>query len=695
MCGIIGVLSDIEAKSKVINGLGILKNRGRDGFGVCTGEQASYSKDISGLKISDANEAFGHSLHSVVSRVFQPIIKEGRFVSNLEIYNWRELNKKYGFCARNDSELLLDLIEKKGTDNLPEILEEIRGVYAFAYWKGNFVYLARDIIGVKPLWYSMSPSFAFASEKKALSFSRSVVELNPREILCYDIKKGSVKKIRRKFFEIVPEASGNIQRTLGKLIIDAVKIRVPERKFGLLFSGGVDSAILAHLLKESGIEFTCYTAALDKSAKDFIYAKKAAKKMDLRLRSRVVGMGQLEKYLEKVVPLIEDSNVVKVGVALPIYAACEMARKDGCRVIFSGLGADELFGGYHRHKKSKEVNKDGLSDILKMYEQNTYRDDVITMSNNLELRVPFLDRELVDFALKIPARYKIRGEENKIILRKLAESLGISRDIAWRKKRAAQYGSRFDHGIEKLAKRQGLSKSEYLKSYRKENVRLGVLSGSGKDSIYALHIMERQNYPVLCLISLVSRNPESYMFHTPNVGLAKLQAEALGIGHIEQKTEGIKEKELEDLEKALRSAKEVYQIEGVVTGALYSNYQRERIEGVCDRVGLKIFSPLWHIDQEEEMRKVVRDFDIVFSSVAAYGLDSSWLGRKITQTDVDRLVQLDKKIGINIAGEGGEFESLVLDGPLFEKKIKIDDFEIIEEKNSARMVVKSARLVDK
>ncbi|MEE8401161.1 MAG: diphthine--ammonia ligase, partial [Candidatus Hydrothermarchaeaceae archaeon] len=112
-------------------------------------------------------------------------------------------------------------------------------------------------------------------------------------------------------------------------------------------------------------------------------------------------------------------------------------------------------------------------------------------------------------------------------------------------------------------------------------------------------------------------------------------------------------------------------------------------------VGLKIFSPLWHIDQEEEMREVVRDFEIVFSSVAAYGLDSSWLGRRITLTDVDRLVQLDKKIGINIAGEGGEFESLVLDGPLFEKRIKIVDFEIIEEKNSARMVVKSARLVDK
>ncbi len=185
------------------------------------------------------------------------------------------------------------------------------------------------------------------------------------------------------------------------------------------------------------------------------------------------------------------------------------------------------------------------------------------------------------------------------------------------------------------------------------------------------------------------------MFHTPNVDLAKLQAEALGIPHIEQITEGIKEKELDDLENALRKAKEEYRIEGVVTGAIRSKYQKERIEKVCERVGLEAFSPIWHIDQETEMRHIVKEFEVVFSSVAARGLDSSWLGRRITETDIDRLVELNKKFGINIAGEGGEFESLVLDGPLFKKRLRIDGIEIIEEKNAARMVVKKASLVDK
>ena len=186
------------------------------------------------------------------------------------------------------------------------------------------------------------------------------------------------------------------------------------------------------------------------------------------------------------------------------------------------------------------------------------------------------------------------------------------------------------------------------------------------------------------------------MFHTQNIGMAKLQAEALGIPHMEQAPEGEKEKELKDLETALERAKEEYKIEGVVTGALFSTYQKERIEKVCEKLGLIAVSPLWHKSQIQMMRDVIEKFEIVFSSVAAEGLDASWLGRKITIEDVNSLIELNRKSGINVAGEGGEFESLVLDGPLFKKRIKIDDFEMTEEsKNTAGMVVKKAKLVNK
>jgi len=130
---------------------------------------------------------------------------------------------------------------------------------------------------------------------------------------------------------------------------------------------------------------------------------------------------------------------------------------------------------------------------------------------------------------------------------------------------------------------------------------------------------------------------------------------------------------------------------------LYSQYQRERIEKICDSLGLKIFSPLWHMDQEKEMRQLVSEgFEVMMSSIAAEGLDKSWLGRKLGKADVDKLVKLHDKIGFHVAGEGGEFESLVTDGPMFKQRIEIEKAEVVSESDIvARFVVKKAKLIKK
>ncbi|KAF5436501.1 asparagine synthase (glutamine-hydrolyzing) [Candidatus Methanophagaceae archaeon] len=186
------------------------------------------------------------------------------------------------------------------------------------------------------------------------------------------------------------------------------------------------------------------------------------------------------------------------------------------------------------------------------------------------------------------------------------------------------------------------------------------------------------------------------MFHTPTVELAALQAEAIGMPIVTKETAGEKEKELDDLRAAFRAAKEEYGIEGVITGALWSTYQKERVERIATEEHLKVFSPLWHTNQETELRLVVSNFEVIFSGVSAYGLDKSWLGRRITLEDVDRLVELNKRFKFNIAGEGGEFESLVLDGPMFKKRVVIQESEIKEEdENTARLVVKKAELAEK
>jgi diphthine-ammonia ligase len=336
---------------------------------------------------------------------------------------------------------------------------------------------------------------------------------------------------------------------------------------------------------------------------------------------------------------------------------------------------------------------------LGMYTRDLYRDDLVAKSQGISLRAPFLATELVDYALRIPASYKLSDDkmENKLILRDIAKDLGLE-EVASRKKRAMQYGSNFLKAIEKLAKRNGFRyKKDYLRTfYPSRNVKLGCLFSSGKDSAYALWLMLKEGYPVECLITIKSRNPESYMFHTPAVDLVELQAEAIGLPLIMKETLGEKEKELEDLRAAFREAKKRYGIEGVITGALRSNYQKERIERIAGEEDLRVFSPLWHTNQETEMRLVVTNFEVFFTGISAYGLDKSWLGRRITVDDVERIVKLDEKISMNIAGEGGEFESLVLDGPMFKKRLVIVESEIVEEdENTARLVVKEAKLVGK
>jgi asparagine synthase (glutamine-hydrolysing) len=708
MCGIVGIFGDREADKKVKLALSVLKNRGQDGFGVASTESLQIRKQVGRFSKFKEMNLLGHSLHSVVGYVPQPLREKGTLVANCEIYNWKELSQRHKFKVKNDAHLLLKLLDQEGVT--PEVLENLDGVYAFAYWNNQEIFLARDILGVKPLWYVQTEeAFYFTSEKKALEKMGlvNIEELNPRHLLRYSLKTKKIDIINRGFFPYLPESTETkeeITKKISLLIDKAISKRIPEKKFGVLFSGGIDSTFIAHALKQKGYKFNCYLTVLDtgkdgKASSDLEFAQKAAKELKLKLKIRKVKSSQLEKYLKKVVPLIEDSNVTKVEVALTLYLACEAAKKDGCKVIFSGLGSEEIFAGYERHKRSTNINQECISGLIKLYERDLYRDDVISMDNNLELRLPFLDKELVGYALKVPEKYKISETSSKIILREIAEAQGIPSDLAWRKKVAAQYGSLLDWGMEKLSRQKGfISRSAFLKKiYPQHNLRLGVLFSSGKDSTYAALVMERQNYQLTCLITLRSENQDSYMFHTPAIELAKLQAQAMDIPLIMCETQGEKETELSDLKKALIQAKKKYKIEGIVTGALFSTYQRDRIEKVCDQVGLKIFSPLWHKPQEMEMQELLtNNFEIIFTGIAAEGLDKSWLNRRITKEDVERLKKLREKLGTNVAGEGGEFESLVLDCPLFKKKLTIEESEIREEsKNVARLVVKKAKLVDK
>jgi len=226
-------------------------------------------------------------------------------------------------------------------------------------------------------------------------------------------------------------------------------------------------------------------------------------------------------------------------------------------------------------------------------------------------------------------------------------------------------------------------------------MRLGVLFSGGKDSTLGLHYAKEKE-EVVCLITLISENKESYMFHTPNINITALQAEALHLPQITKTTPGEKEKELSDLEEAISEAARKFRIKGVVTGAVESVYQAERVQSICNKLDLWCFNPLWKRDQNALLEELLeRRFKVIISGVFAYPLDEKWLGKQIDAALISKLLDLQQKYGISPSGEGGEIETTVLDAPQFKKKIEILDHTTEAKGNSGVFKINKARLVEK
>jgi len=219
-------------------------------------------------------------------------------------------------------------------------------------------------------------------------------------------------------------------------------------------------------------------------------------------------------------------------------------------------------------------------------------------------------------------------------------------------------------------------------------MKCAVLFSGGKDSAYAAFLEKEKGNEIACLITVFSENPESYMFHTPSITKVKKQAEVMKLPLIIQKTKGEKEKELDDLESAINNAIEKFEIEALITGAVDSVYQASRIKEICERSGIKCLNPLWRKNQLKLLEELIENnFDVVIIGVFAYPLNESWLGKKIDKRFLDEVKILEEKYKINVAGEGGEFETFVLNCPLFTKELKIINKEISGNKNSWKMEI--------
>lgn len=222
-----------------------------------------------------------------------------------------------------------------------------------------------------------------------------------------------------------------------------------------------------------------------------------------------------------------------------------------------------------------------------------------------------------------------------------------------------------------------------------------ILYSGGKDSTMAIHHAQQNGDEIYALLTMVSRNDQSYMFHVPAIDMVDYTAAAMELPVIKVITDGIKEEELDDLEKNLTRLK--YKgIEGVYAGAIESEYQKSRIDKICDKLNLVSVSPLWHINPVEYMQEIIDlGFDVILTGVSAYGLDDKWLGRHINKDTLDELINLNEKYGVHVAFEGGEAETLVLDGPMYDRRVVIDEADKLFGVDSGIYDIKKVHLEEK
>ena len=223
-------------------------------------------------------------------------------------------------------------------------------------------------------------------------------------------------------------------------------------------------------------------------------------------------------------------------------------------------------------------------------------------------------------------------------------------------------------------------------------MKLAALFSGGKDSTYAAHLEENGGHIVSIFACMRPARRDSYMFHGVNIHLAPLLAEAQGKALASAPSSGEKDREVEELRRLI----ELLNVKGIVSGAIASNYQRDRVDTICGELGIIHLSPLWGKDPQELLETEIKSgMEIIVTHVAARGLDEKWLGRRIDMKAAAELKMLGERYGVNVCGEGGEYESLVVDAPWFKKRLEIKRAEVSWEDTSGTYVIKEAALQGK
>lgn len=448
-----------------------LNHRGRDAHGVATRRSATTAGTVETLDISNCNStvALGHNLSRILPwDQSQPVqAKDFTLVFEGRLFPYNEVPEP------------TQIIQKLGSNpmrNANQIVASLEGSYVFAILTSNNIIVGRDLFGTTPLYYGENEVIcAVASERKALwkTQIRDVKPFPPGHLALMK-KRGftfkQVKALRRPPKKNLPIETA--VKALRLLILEAIRKRTSDlEEVAIAFSGGVDSSIIAVLSESIGLKVQLIYVGLEDQP-EIGFAEEAAQKLGLPLHLQTFTTNYLEETLDKVMWLIEEPNSVKTSIAVPFFWTAEVASKLGFPVLFAGQGADELFGGYQRYiTKYLEGGVEAVEDVMfhdvkNSYQANFQRDNQVCSYHGVELRLPYVDRDIVDFSLRLPLRHKIASTEDvlrKRVLREVAHNLAIPAFIADKPKKAIQYTTGVIKILQQFAKKEGLPLRDYVK----------------------------------------------------------------------------------------------------------------------------------------------------------------------------------------------------------------------------------------
>ncbi|MEE1899001.1 asparagine synthase B [Flavobacterium rakeshii] len=409
--------------------------------------------DESDLHVTEKGHILSHERLSIIDLTTgkQPIqgTNNAWMVHNGEIYNHQELRdtllKSHTFRTHSDSEVIVHLYEEFGN----EFCHLLDGMFAFVVIKGDEFIAGRDPLGVKPLYYGLDERgrIYFASEMKALADQCKTFSTFPPGHY-YTPETGFVKYYKPQWEDAATAVDEVDLEALREGLTQAVDKRLmSDVPVGVLLSGGLDSSltssIASRLAKQRGQELHSFSIGLDAAAPDVVAARKVAQFLDTKHHEIYFTIEQGIAVLDKLIWHLETYDVTSVRASTPMYFLSEAITQKGIKVVLSGEGADEVFGGYLYFRNApteKDFQKELIDRVQKLFTADLLRADKSTMAHGLEARVPFLDKQFLEVAMKIKPQEKqpktYCGVE-KYILRKAFDTPQqpyLPDEVLWRQK---------------------------------------------------------------------------------------------------------------------------------------------------------------------------------------------------------------------------------------------------------------------